>query len=84
MCLYTHPHTCRTCTLPAAYGPRGLSPQGLHSLPPLCRRPSVAACSLDPDFDYDNVVLTRREFPYTMLGAFGRAGADAAGMPARR
>ncbi|PNW77811.1 hypothetical protein CHLRE_10g452850v5 [Chlamydomonas reinhardtii] len=44
----------------------------------------VEKFSLDPDFDYDNVVLTRREFPYTMLGAFGRAGADAAGMPARR
>ncbi|KAG2431751.1 hypothetical protein HXX76_009247 [Chlamydomonas incerta] len=44
----------------------------------------VEKFSLDPDFDYDNVVLTRREFPYTMLGAFGRAGAGAAGMPAPR
>ncbi len=33
--------------------------------------------SLDPDFDYDNVVLTRREWPYTMLNARwpGQAGA---------
>ncbi|KAG2449542.1 hypothetical protein HYH02_005684 [Chlamydomonas schloesseri] len=37
----------------------------------------VEKFSLDPDFDYDNVVLTRREFPYTMLGAFGRAGGRA-------
>ncbi|KXZ44951.1 hypothetical protein GPECTOR_60g728 [Gonium pectorale] len=36
---------------------------------------AVEAFSLDPDFDYDNVELTPRAFPYSMLSARFAAGA---------
>ncbi|GFR49405.1 hypothetical protein Agub_g11457 [Astrephomene gubernaculifera] len=40
----------------------------------------VEPFSLDPDFDYDNVVLTPREFPYSLLSTrWGAAGAPAGG-----
>ncbi|KAG2486872.1 hypothetical protein HYH03_014466 [Edaphochlamys debaryana] len=94
----SQPMPVASSTVEAEPGPAPASASGAYSgsnaIAALARRTTassdgptfevVETFSLDPDFDYDNVELTPREFPYTMLNMRGAGGQVPPGAPQRR